>query len=180
MRTHEFLRNCLGCLWIGGAALMLPGPAVAQGEVEAEVEAVAATCETGILDDGENGMNVLTYKMCLGSLTIGFQSSEIIEEISCDAQGRIALWFVTGGARCATLPESDRDETYELFEPLRGIGRDTALPVRQQLTCPAGVAGRATIAVPDARAAVLETRRGDSAYERLVQRFVATCGFQGT
>jgi hypothetical protein len=159
---------------------MLHGPAVAQGKVEAEVEAVAATCETGILDDGENGMNVLTYKMCLGSLTIGFQSSEIIEEISCDAQGRIALWFVTGGARCAARAGPDRDMTYELFEPLRGVGRATVLPVRQLLTCPAGVTGRATIAVPDARAAVIETRRGDSAYEKLVRRFVAACGFHGT
>lgn len=132
-------------------------------------------CEDGILDAGENGMNVLVYQLCPGRLTVGFQSSDVIEEMSCRPDGDIELWFLTGDHRCAGRPASDRDRVHELREPLRGVGRTTAAPVRQLLTCPGGTMNRATIVVPEARDAILETRTGDTTYEQLSRRFVSRC-----
>lgn len=132
-------------------------------------------CETGVLDPGENGMNVLVYELCPWRFTVGFESSETIEELTCGPGGTVRLWSVTGGERCAGLPPSDRDEVREFLEPLRGVGRTTSMPVKQLLTCPAGTAAKATIVVPDARIAMLETRRGDTLYERLVRRFMSDC-----
>ncbi len=135
------------------------------------------TCETGILDPGENGMNVLAYELCPERLTVGFRSSDIMEEMTCDADGGVQFWQVTGGERCLGRPLSDSEQVYELHEPLRGFGRSTSFAVEQMLTCPAGPAMRATISIPDARAALLETRRGDTPYEKLARRFLAACGW---
>lgn len=132
-------------------------------------------CERGILHTGQNGMNVLIYELCLERMTVGFESSDVIEEISCRANGDIRLWFLTDGSRCRNRPASNDDQAYEYWEPLRGVGRATAAPVRQLLTCPIDMSRRATIVVPDARDAILETRRGDTKYEELTRRFISQC-----
>jgi hypothetical protein len=132
-------------------------------------------CESGILDAGENGRNVLVYELCLERMTVGFESSDIVEEISCRSNGDIQLWLLADGALCEGRPAASDDQTYEIWEPLRGVGRATAAPVRQLLTCRIGVSNRATIVVPDARDAILETRTGDTKYERLTRQFVSQC-----
>ena len=132
-------------------------------------------CEDGILDAGENGMNVLVYEHCPGRLTVGFQSSDVIEEMSCQPDGDIELWFLTGDDRCAGRPASDQEQVHELREPLRGVGRQTAVAVRQLLICRGGTMSRATIVVPDARDALLETRTGDTTYEQVTRRFISSC-----
>ena len=132
-------------------------------------------CESGVLDAGENGMNVLVYESCLGRLTVGFQGSEVIEELSCMPNGDIQLWLLADSARCKGQPTSSHDQVYELWEPLKGIGRAPAAPVRQMLTCRIGMMNGATIVVPDARAAILETRTGDTKYEKLTRQFISRC-----
>ncbi len=94
MPTPRLLRDLFGCLFIGCAVLAPPA-------------APTAVCETGVLDAGENGMNVLTYRLCPETLTIGFEASEVVEEMSCDAQGKVRLWTVTGNERCAARPETE-------------------------------------------------------------------------
>lgn len=66
----------------------------------------------------------------------------MVECMSCDAQGKVRLWTVTGYERCAARPEAKGAHSYELYEPLRRVGRSTALPVRQLLVCPAEAMGR--------------------------------------
>jgi len=132
-------------------------------------------CESGILDDGENGINVLVYELCLERMTVGFESSDVVEEISCRANGDIQLWLLADGSRCKGQPVSSDDQVFELWEPLRGVGRATVAPVRQLLTCRIGMSNRATIVVPDARDAILETRTGDTKYERLTRQFISQC-----
>lgn len=132
-------------------------------------------CESGILDAGANGSNVLVYELCLERMTVGFEGSEVVEEISCRANGDIQLWLLADGSRCKGQPASSDDHVYELWEPLRGVGRATAAPVRQLLTCRIGMSKRGTIVVPDARDAILETRTGDTNYERLTRQFISQC-----
>jgi hypothetical protein len=171
--------GCSPRVWIALAFLAAGALGTARLEARAEEDDDTEACETGILDAGENGMNVLGYELCPGALTLGFESSEIIEEMTCGPGGRIRLWLVRGPEPCVGRPSSDQEETYELFEPLRGIGRSTARPVRQLLSCSAGAVFRSSIVVPDARAAILETRRGDTSYEKLARRFVESCVFRG-
>lgn len=132
-------------------------------------------CESGILDAGENGIDVLVYELCLERMTVGFRRSDVVEEISCRPNGDIQLWLLADSARCEGQPASSDDQTYELWEPLRGVGRVTAAPVRQLLTCRMRMSNRATIVVPDARDAILETRTGDTKYERLTRQFISQC-----
>jgi hypothetical protein len=132
-------------------------------------------CESGILDAGDNGSNVLVYELCLERMTVGFESSEVVEEISCRANGDIQLWLLADGSRCKAQPPSSHDQVYEFWEPLRGIGRATSAPVRQLLTCRTGATNGATIIVPDARDAILETRTGGTKYERLTRQFISQC-----
>jgi hypothetical protein len=132
-------------------------------------------CESGVLDPGEGGVNVLTYQLCSDRLTIGFKSSDVVEEVSCRPSGNIRLWLSAGDTLCDRLPASDRDQVHELWKPLAGIGRSTVAPVQQLLFCPAGTMNRATMIVPDARAALLETRTGDSRYEAMTRRLIASC-----
>ena len=131
-------------------------------------------CERGILDAGTSGVNVLVYELCLERMTVGFESSDVVEEISC-RNGDVQLWFLADGFRCRGLPASNDDQVYEIWEPLRGVGHATAAPVRQLLTCRIGTLRRSTIIVPDARAAILETRTGDTKYEELTRRFISQC-----
>lgn len=132
-------------------------------------------CESGVLDAGQDGMNQLVYELCQGRLTIGFRNSDVIEEITCGPSGDVELWFWTHDVRCEDERVSDRDRVHEIQEPLRGAGRATAVPVRQLLTCRPGMMNEATIVVPDARDAILETRTGDTKYERVSKRFISQC-----
>jgi hypothetical protein len=132
-------------------------------------------CESGVLDAGDGGKNVLVYELCRERMTVGFESSDVVEQISCKPNGDIQLWLLADRARCEGKRASADDEVYELWEPLRGVGRATEAPVRQLLTCRIGVSNRATIVVPDARDAILETRTGDTKYERLSRRFISRC-----
>ncbi|MDP1961039.1 MAG: hypothetical protein Q8K93_02435 [Reyranella sp.] len=138
-------------------------------------QAQASDCEGGILDAGTDGMNVLVYELCPERLTVGFRSSDVIEEISCGPDGEIRLWLRAANDRCEGRPESDHGRDYELLEPLRGVGRAAADAVRQLLTCRGGTINRATIVVPEARDAILETRIGDTTYEQLSRRFISQC-----
>lgn len=131
-------------------------------------------CERGILDAGENGLNVLVYELCPDRLTVGFESSDMVEEISCRPNGDIQLWLLADGSRCKGRPRSSDDQVYEFWEPLRGIGK-TSAPVRQLLKCQNGSTDRATIIVPDAGDAILETRTGNTKYEKLTRQFIARC-----
>jgi hypothetical protein len=131
-------------------------------------------CESGILDDGAEGMNVVVYELCARRLSVGFRNSDVIEEIACLSNGDVSLWILADPSRCPDRPAADGEEVYELREPLKGVGRATALPVRQLLTC-RGPLQRATIVVPDARSAILETRTGDTKYEKLARHFVSQC-----
>lgn len=136
---------------------------------------VGLDCESGVLDPGEAGRNVLVYRLCPDSLTIGFGSGDVVEEISCMPSGHVRLWLLAGESRCDRFPASGRDQIHELMAPLRGIARSTAAPVRQLLLCSAGPVGHATIIVPDARAALLETRAGDTEYEMVTRRLISAC-----
>ena len=137
--------------------------------------AVSPVCESGVLEKGESGMNVLVYELCADRLTVGFQSSDVIEEISCGPAGGIRLWMLADDDRCATQPAADREQVYDFLEPLRGVGRVTLEPVAKRLTRGGGTMNRTTIVVPDARAALLETRTGDTTYERVTRRFISQC-----
>jgi hypothetical protein len=139
------------------------------------VPASARDCERGVLDGGEAGMNVLVYELCDDRLSIGFESSDVIEEITCSPAGGIRLWMSVHHRKCDTLPAASGGPVYELDEPLSGVGRSTAAPVSQQLRCGDGTTHQATILVPDARDALLETRSGDTRYERLTRQFISQC-----
>lgn len=139
----------------------------------------ARDCERGVLDDGEAGMNVLVYELCAERLSVGFLSSDVIEEISCRPAGRIRLWMSVHHERCDTRPAASGEQTYELLEPLRGVGRSTAAPVPQQLRCGDGTPHQATIVIADARDALLETRTGDTKYERLTRQLISRCDGPG-
>lgn len=132
-------------------------------------------CERGILDAGEDGMNVLVFELCAGRLTVGFKNSDAIEEITCTTNGDIQLWLLTDDDKCARQPAGNHDQVYELWEPLKGVGRATAAPVRQLLKCSGGTMKRARIFVPDARTAILETRTGDTEYEKITRHFLSQC-----
>jgi hypothetical protein len=148
---------------------------VMAAQAQAGVLIAACDCESGILDPGTGGMNVLVYELCPERLTVGFQSSDVIEEMSCAPDGEIRLWLRADNDRCDAWPASDHDQVHELREPLRGVGRATAAPVRQLLACRGGAMNRATIVVPQARDAILETRIGDTTYEQLSRRFISQC-----
>lgn len=162
----------MGALLI--ALVALPTTAVQDGKA-----AVRCECERGVLDAGQGGMNVLVYELCPERLTVGFRSSDVIEEMSCGPDGDIRLWMSTDDERCAAQPPADPEQVYGLWEPLRGVGRSTAAPVRKLLTCRGGTMNRATIVVPDARDGLLETRTGDTTYEQVTRRFVARCNRPG-
>lgn len=134
----------------------------------------AADCETGVLDGGEAGMNVLVYQLCTDRLTVGFRDSEVIEEITCGPAGSVHLWMSTDHEVCGSPPAPDTPEVYDLLEPLRGVGGAVSAPVAKRVTC-GGTSGRATAVVPNARAALLMTRTGDTIYERVSRRFVQQC-----
>ncbi len=153
----------------------LTGGALGVALIAMSAGAQAGGCQGGILDAGMGGMNVLVYELCLERLTVGFQSSDVIEEMSCAPDGEIRLWLRADNDRCDAWPASDHDRVHELREPLRGVGRATAAPVRQLLTCRGGTMNRATIVVPEARDAILETRTGDTTYEQISRRFVSRC-----
>ncbi|MDP2334516.1 MAG: hypothetical protein Q8M19_27880 [Reyranella sp.] len=153
----------------------LTGGVLGVALIAMSAQAQAGGCEDGILDAGTDGMNVLIYELCPQRLTVGFESSDVIEEMSCAPDGDIRLWLRANNARCDARPASDHDRAYELLEPLRGVGRSTAAPVRQLLTCRGGTMNRATIVVPAARDAILETRTGDTTYEQLSRRFISRC-----
>jgi hypothetical protein len=153
-----------------GSALIVMSTAPQGGRSTVQLE-----CESGLLDAGENGMNVLVYELCRERMTVGFESSDVVEEISCGPDGDVRLWLLADGARCEGRPASSDAQVHELWEPLAGVGRATAAPVRQLLTCRIGMSNRATIVVPDAREAILETRTGDTKYERLTRQFVSRC-----
>lgn len=139
----------------------------------------ARDCEGGVLDDGAGGMNVLVYELCAERLSIGFESSDVIEEISCSPTGEVRLWMSVHHQRCDTPPAASSEQFYDLLEPLRGVGRMTAAPVTMHLRCGDGTTHQATIVVPDARDALLETRIGDTRYERLTRQFISQCAAPG-
>lgn len=161
------------CMVLG----MVPGvlPAMARGESPA----VPDECERGVLDDGQDGMNVLVYEFCADRLTVGFRSSDVIEEMSCGPVGGIRLWMSANDKKCDAQPAAESEQVYELLEPLRGLGRATAAPVAKRLICSGGTTNRATIVVRNARAALLETRTGDTIYERVTRRFISQCARPG-
>jgi|GEM_PF-684542 len=139
----------------------------------------AGDCKRGVLDNGEGGMNVLVYELCAERLSVGFESSDVIEEISCSPAGEIRLWMSVHHHRCDALPAASTEQFYDLLEPLRGVGRRTAAPVAMHLRCGDGTTHQATIVVPDARDALLETRTGDTRYERLTRQFISQCAAPG-
>jgi hypothetical protein len=167
--TTEAIGGTLAA-FIGFSAL-IGLPAAAEGGSSA----VRSECEHGVLDAGQGGMNVLVYELCAERLTIGFRSSDVIEELSCGPNNGIRLWVSAGDDRCAAQPPTDPEQVYDLLEPLRGVGRVTTAPLRKQLTCRSGTMNRASIVVPDARAALLETRAGDTTYEQVTRRFISQC-----
>jgi hypothetical protein len=150
-------------------------PAAAQDESAA----IPSDCERGVLDGGQGGMNVLVYELCADRLTVGFRSSDVIEEMSCGPVGGIRLWMSANDDRCAAQPATESEQVYDLLEPLRGLGRATAAPVAKRLTCSGGTMNRATVVVRNARAALLETRTGDTMYERVTRRFISQCARPG-
>ncbi len=107
--------------------LLLVASAVAQGGRPA----FASDCERGVLDAGEDGMNVLVYELCDDRLTVGFESSDVIEEITCEPDGDVQLWMSADHERCAAQPAADAPWVYDLLEPLQGVGRTTSAPVTQ-------------------------------------------------
>lgn len=134
----------------------------------------ASDCETGVLDGGEGGMNVLVYQVCADRLTVGFRDSEVVEEITCGPAGSVHLWMSTDHEICGSPPTPNAPRVYDLLEPLRGVGGAVSAPVAKRVTC-GGTSGRATAVVPDARAALLATRTGDTLYEQVSRRFIASC-----
>lgn len=166
-------------LWrlAGGSMMGIVGAAFVALSTPLQAHGIAAglNCESGVLDPGDAGQNVLVYRLCPERLTIGFASSDVIEEISCMPNGDVRLWLLVGDAACDRLPASDRDQVHELWEPLVSVGRSTAAPVRQLLLCRAGMMNRATIIVPDARDALLETHTGDTEYDAVTRRLVSAC-----
>jgi hypothetical protein len=166
-------------LWwlIGGSTTGVVGAVLVALSTPLQAHRVKAgpDCESGMLDPGDAGLNVLVYRLCRERLTIGFESSDVIEEISCMPNGNVRLWLLAGNARCASLPDADRDQVHELWEPLRSVGRSTAAPVRQLLLCRAGMMDQATIIVPDARDALLEIHTGDTRYEAVTRRLISAC-----
>jgi hypothetical protein len=164
--------------WLAGGAMMgVVGVALIALSTPPQAHRMKAgpDCESGVLDPGEADLNVLVYRLCPERLTIGFASSDVLEEISCMPNGDVRLWLLAGNARCDRLPASDRDQVQELWEPLTSVGRSTAAPVRQLLLCRAGMMNRATIIVPDARYALLETHTGDTKYEAVTRRLISAC-----
>lgn len=134
----------------------------------------ASDCESGVLDGGEGGMNVLVYQLCVDRLTVGFRDSEVIEEITCGPAGSVHLWISTDHEICGSPPAPDTPKVYDLLEPLRGVGGTSSAPVAKRVTC-GGTSGRATAVVSDARAALQATRTGDTIYEQVSRRFIAQC-----
>ncbi|HQS17049.1 hypothetical protein [Reyranella sp.] len=134
----------------------------------------ASDCESGVLDGGEAGMNVLVYQLCADRLTVGFRDSEVIEEMTCGPAGSVHLWMSTDHEICGLPPAPDSPRIYDLLEPLRGIGGTASAPVAKRVTC-GGTSGRATAVVSDARAALLATRTGDTIYEQVSRRFIRQC-----
>lgn len=134
----------------------------------------ASDCESGVLDGGEGGMNVLVYQLCADRLTVGFRDSEVIEEITCGPAGSVHLWMSTDHEICGSPPASDTRKVYDLLEPLRGVGGMSSAPVAKRVTC-GGTSGRATAVVSDARSALLATRTGDTIYEQVSRRFIRQC-----
>lgn len=134
----------------------------------------AADCEAGVLDDGEGGVNVLVYQLCADRLTVGFRDSEVVEEITCGPAGSVHLWMSTDHDVCGSPPAPDGPRVYDLLEPLRGVGGTKSAPVAKRVTC-GGTSGRATAVVPDARAALLATRTGETLYEQVSRRFIRQC-----
>ncbi|MFZ5780934.1 MAG: hypothetical protein ACOY4R_12120 [Pseudomonadota bacterium] len=120
-------------------------------------------------------MDVLVYEMCAERLSVGFRNSDVLEEITCKPDGDIELWLSTDDARCQGWREDGQDRVHELWERLHDAGRQTTEPVRKLLTCHGPSMYRTTLVVPDARAALLETRIGDSKYETLTRRFISRC-----
>ncbi len=150
--------------------LLLAASAVMQGDDAAR----ASDCESGVLDGGEGGMNVLVYQLCPDRLTVGFRDSEVIEEITCGPAGSVHLWMSTDHEICGSPPAPDTPKVYDLLEPLRGVGGTSSAPVAKRVTC-GGTSGRATAVVSDARGALLATRTGDSIYEQVSRRFIQQC-----
>lgn len=146
----------------------------ASAGMQKDGSAHAADCETGVLDGGEAGMNVLVYQLCADRLTVGFRDSEVIEEITCGPAGSVHLWMSTDHEICGSPPARDAPRVYDLLEPLRGVGGTVSSPVAKRVTC-GGTSGRATAVVPDARAALLATRTGDTLYEQVSRRFIRQC-----
>jgi hypothetical protein len=162
-------RGAGGLMILGSLLIALPAA------VQESRSVLAGDCKSGILDAGTDGMNVLVYELCPERMTVGFRSSDVIEEMSCGPNGEVRLWLRASDDRCEGRPASDHDRAHELQEPLRGVGRATAAPVRQLLTCHGDSMNRATIVVPEARDAILETRTGDTTYEQLSRRFISQC-----
>ncbi|CAN5732971.1 hypothetical protein BH11PSE3_BH11PSE3_41440 [soil metagenome] len=171
MASVSITRGIVGGLMMGAVGL---ATVALSTSLQGGRRNVAVECESGVLDAGEGGLNVLVYRLCAGRLTVGFKDSDSIEEIHCLPNGGIELWLSADNGRCGGQPSSD-DQVYELNEPLKGVGRATAAPVRQLLTCRGGVMNQATIVVPEARAALLETRRGDTEYEAVTRQFISGC-----
>ena len=146
----------------------------ASATVQGGGAALAADCESGVLDGGEGGMNVLVYQLCADRLTVGFRDSEVVEEVTCGPAGSVHLWMSTDHEICGSPPAPDTPRIYDLLEPLRGVGGTSSAPVAKRLTC-GGTSGRATIVVSDARAALLATRTGDTIYEQVSRRFIRQC-----
>lgn len=134
----------------------------------------ASDCRSGVLDGGEDGFNVLVYRLCADRLIVGFRDSEVIEEITCGPAGSVHLWMTTDHEICGSPPAPDTPRVYDLLEPLRGVGGTVSAPVAKRLTC-GGTSGRATVVVSDARAALLATRTGDTIYEQVTRRFIRQC-----
>ncbi|MCW5733795.1 MAG: hypothetical protein KIS73_06705 [Enhydrobacter sp.] len=173
MRWAALRRHLASASIMGGVAASLLSSST---PLRASAATATLACESGVLDDGEAGFNVLVFRLCPDRLTIGFESSDIMEEVSCMPDGDVRLWLRVGNARCNLLPASDRDQVHELWEPLDGIGRSTAEPVRQLLICRSGTTNEATtIIVPDARDALPETRMGATMYERVTRRLISAC-----
>ena len=149
-------------------------PLISTGKV-----AHVSLAQGGSLDQGKDGVNVFVYRLCPQKLSLGFANSEVIEELACKPDGAVALWLLIDDERCRLRPGTPTASTTEILEPFISLGRTTGSPVRQLLTCRAGVFGKATLVVPDAREVILATRTGDTAYEVLSRRFANTCRKSG-
>ena len=73
MRWAALPRQLASATTIGGIAAMLLALST---PLRASAATATLDCESGVLDEGEAGWNVLVFRLCPDRLTIGYENSE--------------------------------------------------------------------------------------------------------